>query len=49
MSNYSNLPWGFAPSTQHIIKEEPHNAHPRTLRGSFVSLYELDNPSVSLR
>ncbi len=29
MSNYSNLPWGFAPSTQHIIKEEPPNAHPR--------------------
>ena len=49
MRNYSNLPWGFAPSTQHIIKEEPRNAHPRTLRGSFYMLYELDNPSVSLR
>ena len=47
MSNYSNLPWGFAPSAQHIIKEEPPNAHPRTLRGSFYMLYELDNPSVS--
>ena len=44
MSNYSNLPWGFAPSTQHIIKEEPPNAHPRTLRGSFYMLYEFDNP-----
>ena len=44
MSNYSNLPWGFAPSTQHIIKEEPPNAHPRRCVVLFICCTSLTIP-----
>lgn len=44
MSNYSNLPWGFAPSTQHIIKKEPPNAHPRRCVVLFICCTSLTIP-----